>query len=132
MGTIILQVLVLGFCIWYLLYKLEAIRANEKSMVIGIAFSFVGYVCSDFIFFWFSVFRRMHVLNIPLKFDSEVWMAAMIIIPVMTALPWIPAGAIIGLVSKKKGAVAGFKCFCILSGIIFLGLAFLFWNLPYN
>jgi len=73
----------------------------------------------------------MAVLNIPLKFDSEVYFA-MVIIPLITAIPWLPAGLITGFISWKKGTKIGLKALKIFSMLITIGLLILFWYLPYN
>jgi len=50
----------------------------------------------------------------------------------MTAIPWLPAGIITGLISLKKGNKTAAKFFYIMLAMISLGLSILFWNLPYN
>lgn len=106
-------------------------KITNYSFLYGISLSLLGYVGSSFIFFWFSVLRRMAVLNIPLKFDSDV-IFGMIIIPIVVAIPWLPSGIIIGLISWKRGNKIGLRFFCILSLIIAIGLSIVLWNLPYN
>jgi hypothetical protein len=73
----------------------------------------------------------MAVLDILLRFDSEVYFA-MIIFPVITAIPWVPFSIIIGLISWKKGKKAGLRWLNIFSALITIGLMILLWNLPYN
>jgi hypothetical protein len=86
---------------------------------------------SSFIFFWFSVLRRMAVLNIPLRFDSDV-LLGIIIVPIIVAIPWLPLGIITGLISWKKGNKIGLRVFYIFSLLIIIGLSIVFWNLQYN
>lgn len=64
----------------------------------GLLISLIVYLISSLLFFWFAVFRRMVVLNIPFMFDSDV-VFAVIIVPMMVAIPWLPAGIITGLAS---------------------------------
>jgi len=106
-------------------------KNSENSFLYGFSLSIIAYLLSSFLFFWFAVFRRMAVLNIPLVFDSEIAFAV-IIIPIMAAIPWLPVGIITGLISLKRGNKTAVKFFCIMLALISLGLSILFWNLPYN
>lgn len=103
----------------------------DHSFLYGFSLSFLIYLASGFLFFWFAVLRRMSILNIPFIYDSEVAFA-MIIIPMMVAIPWLPFGIITGLISWKKGNKTGLRFLYIFSLIITVGLSIVFWNLPYN
>lgn len=124
----ILLLLILGcLAITFLLSK----KNTNNSFLYGFSISLLAYLGSSFIFFWFSVLRRMAVLNISLKFDSDV-VFGMIIVPIIVAIPWLPSGIIIGLISHKKGNKIGLRYFYTLLLIITIILSMLFWNLRYN
>lgn len=101
------------------------------NFLFGFCLSILFYLVSSFLFFWFAVFRRAAVLNIPFKFDSDVAFAT-IFIPVITAIPWLPFAIITGLISWKKGKRSGLRYLYIFSTLVTIGLLILFWNLPYN
>jgi hypothetical protein len=106
-------------------------KDTQFNFVFGFFLSILVYLISSFLFFWFSVLRRAFVLNIPVKFDSDVYFAT-IIIPVMVAIPWLPAAIITGLISWKKGNKTGLRYLAIFTALITIGLLILFWNLQYT
>ncbi|MEW9052456.1 MAG: hypothetical protein AB2392_14950 [Neobacillus sp.] len=104
---------------------------TQFSFLFGFGVSILVYAVSSFLFFWFSIFRRMAVLNIPFKLDSDVFFA-IIIIPVMVAIPWIPTAFITGFISLKKGSKTGLQSLYVFSTVITIGLLIVFWNLQYT
>jgi hypothetical protein len=110
-------------------------KDNKKkllSLLLGFGLSISAYLVSSFLFFWFANFRRAAVLNIPFKFiDSDVYLST-IIIPVITAIPWLPFAIITGLIFWKKGNKIGLRYLYFFSALITIGLVVLFWNLPYT
>lgn len=106
-------------------------KNTTNSFGYGFGLSALVYLVSTFLLFWFSVIRRAYVLNIPVKFDSDV-SYAVIFIPIMIAIPWLPIAVITGLISRKKGNKIGLRFLYIFSTLITIGLLVLFWNLPYN
>lgn len=111
--------------------KMSDSKQTSFNFFIGFGFSILVYFVSTFLLFWFSVFRRAAVLDIPFQFDSDVYFAT-IIIPVITAVPWLPFAIIIGLISWKKGSKTGIRYLYIFTTLITIGLLVLFWNLPYT
>lgn len=131
MGYMAALLILLSLALILSMVILRSRKNSDNSFLYGFGISMMAYLLSSFLFFWFAVFRRMAVLNIPLVFDSEIAFAV-IIIPVMTAIPWLPAGIITGLISWKKGNKTAARFFYIMLTLISLGLSILFWNLPYN
>ncbi|MEQ8198085.1 MAG: hypothetical protein ABRQ27_08785 [Clostridiaceae bacterium] len=105
-------------------------KAKKGSFMYGAGMSFLAYLASSFLFFWVSVFRRMAVLKIPFRFDPDVAFAV-VIVPMMVAMAWIPLGIITGCIFRKKGNKTGKIFFYIFLVLSTAGLAILFWNLPY-
>ena len=98
---------------------------SAKLFIIGFGFGIATFAVVAFMFFWFAVFRRVNVLNIPLSFDSDV-AAATIIVPLIVAIPWLPLSIISGFLTKKTGLRKALQfilpiivVFCIVLGFIF-------------
>lgn len=106
-------------------------KGKRGSFLYGVGISFLAYLISSFMFFWVSVFRRLSVLKIPFSFDSDIAFAV-IIVPMMVGMAWLPLGIIAGIIFRKKGNKTGLIFFYIFLFIATVGLSILFWNLPYN
>lgn len=104
---------------------------SKKSFIIGFGFGLVTFVVTAFIFFWFAVFRRANVLNVPVVFDSDVAMAT-IIVPIMVALPWMPLSILSGFLTLKMELRKALRYILPASAILCVILGLVFWRLPYN
>ncbi|MDV3427141.1 MAG: hypothetical protein LIR50_08155 [Bacillota bacterium] len=131
MRDMAILLILLIVAVFFSVVMLRRKKNSVNSFLYGFSLGILGYLFSSFFFFWFAVFRRMAVLHIPFVFDSEVAFAV-IIIPVMVALPWLPAGIITGIISRNKGNKAAVSAFYIILALLSIGLSILYWNLPYN
>jgi hypothetical protein len=110
---------------------IKPVTDTKRSFSFGFIISLLAYIIFSVLFFIFAVLRRAYVLSIPLNFDSDVYFAV-IIIPAMVAVPWLPVSILNGILSLKLGNKKSLRIIVILITLIVIALSFVFWNLSYN